>query len=500
MSIISKSKLPVILFKKLGKCIGISSASGDFYDISPDAFDALQELNRQLSLLDSYSEKTIQTIATKLSIPSDLIALFPLCNNETMIHSELGMEASLTDITLNLTSECNLKCVYCWNDQGRYSNPEFKNENFRQSSYTPKDMSIETARKAVDFLLAHCGDEKQLVVDFYGGEPLKNLKTLKETVIYCREKEKLTDKHFHFLLATNGTLLTPSVAEKLISIGVQIAVSIDGPKPVHDHNRPFPGGQGSFETIAHNLEGMPESIRKKLVGRTTVTPFYPDMTALYDFLKSLGFERIELFESEDACHKITAEREKTFFNSEKDFACLSEEYRRLALKYIDEVTLGRLDYKKTFFNRFFKLMQRLYYNHEVSGGCPAAHGQVAVSANGDIYPCTSFLGIEAFNFGNVETGINSERFNQFLNRIKNRFQTCFQCDYFSVCRTTGSCLNINYYFNGDVNQPYLHSCELFIEKLKLAMASLSILTDKIPEKLEELFGNDPVGRRGNELY
>ena len=327
-----------------------------------------------------------------------------------------------------------------------------------------------------------------------------NMKTLKATVEYCREQEKKTDKSFHFLLATNGTHLTPQVAEELIESGVQIAVSIDGPKSVHDHNRSFQGGAGSFEIIKKNLSGMPDNIRKRLVGRTTVTPYFSDMTALYDNLRSLGFERIELFESEDACHKLTPEREKIFFNSEKDFLCLSEEYKHLALKYIDEVVKGQLDYKKTFFNRFFKLMQRLYYNHEVSGGCPAALGQAAVTAEGDIYPCTSFLGIEAFKFGNVHTSLDSQAFEKFVRKIKNRFEVCMPCNYFSICRTTGSCLNMNHYFNGDINQPYSHSCNLFIEKLQLAMAALSILSDKIPDKIEELFGYDPVGHRGNEFY
>ena len=499
MSLFSKIKLPVILFEKLGKKIAVSSATGDFYDLSSEAYVAFQALNLKLSESESFSQKKIETLAEELKIPSDLIDLFPLPDSENIVHSEADVEAYLSDITLNLTSECNLRCIYCSNDQGKYSNSEFKKDGVIQSEGA-SDMSVETAQKAVDFLIKRSGKGKQLVVDFYGGEPLMNMKTLKATVEYCREQEKKTDKSFHFLLATNGTLLTPQVAEELIESGVQIAVSIDGPKNVHDHNRSFQGGAGSFEMIKKNLAGMPDNIRKKLVGRTTITPYFSDMTALYDNLRSLGFERIELFESEDACHKLTPEREKIFFNSEKDFTCLAEEYKRLALKYVEEVIKGQLDYKKTFFNRFFKLMQRLYYNYEVSGGCPAALGQTAVTAEGDIYPCTSFLGIEAFKFGNVHTRLDSQAFEQFVSKIKNRFEICKPCNYFSICRTTGSCLNMNHYFNGDINQPYSHSCNLFIEKLQLAMAPLSILSDKIPDKIEDLFGYDPVGHRGNEFY
>ena len=499
MPLFSKIKLPVILFEKLGKKIAISTATGDFYDISKEAYDALNQLNRTLSERESFSQKEIETLAHQLSIPDDLIELFPIPDSESIVDSESRVDAYLSDITLNLTSVCNLRCIYCWNDQGKYSNSEFKKDGALEAE-NASDMTVETAQKSVDFLIQHSGNGEQLVVDFYGGEPLMNMKTLKATVEYCRGQEKKTGKKFHFLLATNGTLLTPEVAESLIDSGVQIAVSIDGPGPVHDHNRPFQGNAGSFEIIKKNLSGMPDRIRKRLVGRTTVTPYFSDMVVLYDNLRSLGFERIELFESEDACHKLTPEREKIFFNSEKDFTCLSEEYRRLSLKYVDEVIKGQLDYKKTFFNRFFKLMQRLYYHHEVSGGCPAALGQMAVTAAGDLYPCTSFLGVEAFKFGNVYTGFDKSAYDAFVSCIKKRFSHCAPCDYFSICRTTGSCLNMNQYFNGDVNKPYSHSCNLFIQKLQLAMAALSILSDEIPDQIEELFGYDPVGHRGNEFY
>jgi hypothetical protein len=59
---------------------------------------------------------------------------------------------------------------------------------------------------------------------------------------------------------------------------------------------------------------------------------------------------------------------------------------------------------------------------------------------------------------------------------------------------------MNYYFCGDPALPYQRSCELFREKLELAIATLAILSEKIPNRLEELFGFDPVGKRGNELY
>lgn len=489
---------PAYLFEKLGRRIGVSTATGDFYELPPEAYRALKKWNQAvMKRPGGLSRSAAEGLARRFSVPAELSRLFPLRRAERGVPPA---SARLTDLTLNITSDCNLNCVYCWNDTGKYSNGAFKGGAGAAEAGRPAPMSLETARRAVDLLVELSGGEKQLVVDFYGGEPLKNLPVLLGTVEYCRALEKRKKLGFHFLLATNGTLLTPELAETLVGLGVQIAVSVDGPAGVHDGNRPFRDGKGSFGVIAANLRGMRPATRRRLVGRTTVTPRHMDMTGLYANLRKLGFERVEIFESEDACHRITRERAAVFFQKREDLRGLFREYERLAEKYAEEAAAGRLDYGKTFFNRFFKLMQRLYYNHQVAGGCPAAQGQLAVSSDGELFPCTSFIGIKGFSLGNVGAGLDRERYRAMLKMTEKRYAACRGCPLFSVCGTTGSCLNVNHYFNGDVSRPHARSCRLFEEKIKLAMAVLAILSEKMPDGLEALFGHDPEGRRGNELY
>jgi len=495
-------KPPAYLLSKLGRCVGISTRSGNIYALPAESFPALRAWNEEISgLKTAPSRSELRRLANKHRVPTDLTSLFPLPGKKQL--REISRRPHFTDITLNITSSCNLRCRYCWNDRGQYSNNSFRESGQKLGGGEPgeSEMSPETARKAVDLLVSLRGREKELVVDFYGGEPLLNLQTLLAAVDYCRANKKKWKVNFHFLLATNGTLLTPKLARELISKGVQIAVSIDGGKIIHDGNRPFAGGKGSFSEIAANLKKMPRGIMKRLVGRATVTPQHAQMTRIFDDLRRMGFERMELFESEDACHRVTPQREAFFFKTDEQYALLCREYERLALKYIDETTAGRLNYRKTFFNRFFKLMQRLYYNHQVAGGCPAAQGQLAVGADGGIYPCTSFLGIGEFKLGDLyKGGLDKKKHACFLAQVQRRFKNCSACSLFSLCRTTGSCLNINHYFNGDISKPHERSCRLFKEKIELAAAALAILNEKIPGKLEELFGFDPVGRRGNKLY
>lgn len=488
----------------MGRYLGISTATGDFYELSPQTHALLKKWEEGISSLPPGSSRAeISALGKALNIPSAVTKLFPLSRNNISPENNRNASACLTDLTINLTSNCNLRCVYCWNDHGSYSNSRFLEGEAKgprgegKSAYMP----VKTALRAVDTLVKLRGRDRNLVVDFYGGEPLLNLATLMATVNYCRENQARWKVDFHFLLATNGTLLTPSIAQRLFDKGVQIAISIDGPKAVHDNNRPFPDGSGSFGAILSNIKMMPKPVLKRLVARTTVTPFFPDMVKLYGQLKDLGFERVEIFESEDACHSIRCGSKFSFFSTEENYRLLYKSYEKLACRYIDDCVRGKLNYSKTFFNRFFKLMQRLYYNHELTGGCPAARGQIAVSTDGKIYPCTSFIGVKEFELGDVRHGLEGKAYRRFVEKANRRYKYCRQeCELFSLCRSSGSCLNVNYFFNADPALPHKKSCALFKEKLALAAATLCILSDKIPHGVEKLFGFDPVGRRGNKLY
>ena len=75
-------------------------------------------------------------------------------------HSDLkfALEHKLVQVTLELTKLCNLECNYCING-----------EAFHQTNRDglAKDMSVETAKAAIDYLFLHSGDE--VAVTFYGG-------------------------------------------------------------------------------------------------------------------------------------------------------------------------------------------------------------------------------------------------------------------------------------------------------------------------------------------
>ena len=88
------------------------------------------------------------------------------------------LEQKLSKITLQVTQGCNLRCKYCI-----YS----ENINRHQRSHSNKRMSWETAKKALDFLLEHSVDSKEINIGFYGGEPLLEFSLIKRIVAYVKE-------------------------------------------------------------------------------------------------------------------------------------------------------------------------------------------------------------------------------------------------------------------------------------------------------------------------
>ena len=185
-------------------------------------------------------------------------------------------------LCLHICHDCNLRCRYCFADEGAYhSRREF--------------MSLETAKKAIDFLIANSGDRRVLETDFFGGEPLMNFDVVKETVYYAKAEAAKRGKEFRFTLTTNGLLLKDEIAEFLNREMDNVVLSLDGRKEVHDAVRKTANGKGSFDLVIENLKNFVQ-IRgdKSYYVRGTFTAKNLDFAKDVLFLADSGFDSISL--------------------------------------------------------------------------------------------------------------------------------------------------------------------------------------------------------------
>ena len=119
---------------------------------------------------------------------------------EKSIDAFQNRETVVKALCLHIAHDCNLKCKYCFAEEGEYHG--------RRAL-----MSFEVGKKALDFLVANSGSRVNLEVDFFGGEPLMNWQVVKELVVYGRSLEEPYHKKFRFTLTTNGILLNDEIID-----------------------------------------------------------------------------------------------------------------------------------------------------------------------------------------------------------------------------------------------------------------------------------------------
>ena len=351
-------------------------------------------------------------------------------------------------LCIHICHDCNLRCRYCFADEGAYhSAREF--------------MSEETAKKAIDFLIENSGNRKVLEVDFFGGEPLMCLDTIKNVVYYAKEKAAARGKKFLFTTTTNALLLNEEAIEFFNAEMENVVLSLDGRKQVHDAIRKTVNGKGSYDFVINNIKNFVKSRGDKhYYVRGTFTA------------KNLDFSKDVLFLADNGFDSISMEPVVTDIDDlaikEEHLPEILEEYERLCDEYLERYARGEG------FNFF-------HFNVDLEGGpclskrvsaCGAGNEYFSVAPNGDIYPCHQFVGDEKFNMGNVNGGaLNADIRSTFAENCLFTREKCDKCFAKYIC--SGGCSANNYHFEGDMNKPYGVTCEMMKKRIECGMHVLA---------------------------
>ncbi|MDG1728101.1 MAG: His-Xaa-Ser system radical SAM maturase HxsB [Emcibacteraceae bacterium] len=144
-----------------------------------------------------------------------------------------------------VTLRCEHSCPYC---QVSRQNDDSSDEY---------DMSEETALSALDIVFQSPSDT--LKIEFQGGESLLNFELIKFIVEHANEKAKQMSKYVEFVIATNLAPLTDEHINYCRLNNIQISTSLDGPRDVHNANRPK-RGNNSYELAVDGIKRVRESI------------------------------------------------------------------------------------------------------------------------------------------------------------------------------------------------------------------------------------------------
>ncbi|MBO5031714.1 MAG: thioether cross-link-forming SCIFF peptide maturase [Lachnospiraceae bacterium] len=373
---------------------------------------------------------------------------------EKSIDAFKNRETVVKALCLHIAHDCNLKCRYCFAEEGEYHG--------RRAL-----MSYEVGKKALDFLVANSGSRVNLEVDFFGGEPLMNWQVVKDLVAYGRSLEKPHNKKFRFTLTTNGVLLNDDIIEFANKEMANIVLSVDGRKEVNDKMRPLAGGQGSYDIIMPKFKKVAESRNQtNYYVRGTFTHFNKDFAADVCHLADMGFQQISV-------EPVVAPENEDYALVEADIPELLAEYDKLAAEMIKRHKEGRG------FN-FFHFMIDLKGGpcvYKRLSGCGSGTEYLAVTPWGDFYPCHQFVGQEQFLMGNVDTGITNtdirEEFKACNVYSKEKCKNCFAKFYCS-----GGCAANSYNFHGNINDAYDLGCELQRKRVECAIMIKAALAEE----------------------
>lgn len=452
-------------YQLLGKNIVLDVFSGAVHVLDDTAYDVVAYFGQDFINSDTCPEGLLSALAdkyTKDEICGAYDEIRGLADADLLYTTDIYEEYAkniekrsvVKAMCLHIAHDCNLRCKYCFADTGSFHHDRSM-------------MSAEVGKKAIDFVIQNSGKRKNIEIDYFGGEPLMNFGVVKEITEYAKEQGAKHGKNFRFTITTNGLLLDEAKKAYINENMSNIVLSIDGTKEVNDRVRVRVDGSGSYDSIVPKFQDIAQSRgQDNYYVRGTFTAYNLDFAKDVLHLADLGFEQTSV-------EPVVAPYEEPYALREEHLPKIYEEYEKLAEEYVARRKNGK---PFNFFHFMIDLSQGPCVIKRMSG-CGSGHEYVAVTPDGDIYPCHQFVGNEDFKMGSVLDG-------SFDDTIKATFQSsnvytkdaCKDC--FAKFYCSGGCPANAYNFNKDINKPYKLACDMERKRVECALAIAACLSEE----------------------
>lgn len=347
-----------------------------------------------------------------------------------------------------VTTACNMSCIYCQANNGIETPHMF--------------MTKEIAKKSIDLALQ--SPEKSLDFEFQGGEPLLNFEIIKYMVKYTEE-----NKGTHIIrynVVTNLTLITDEILFFFKEHEFGISTSLDGPRELHNQNRKFREGNGTYNTVVNSIKRIQKKgIHVGAIETTTKYSLnYPkELVRIY---AAMGFDSI-FIRPLTPLGKATVNWDEIGYTPEEFLV-----FYKKAVEEVIRINKTEQYMKESHASILLKRMSGQFVNYmELRSPCGAGIGQLAYYCDGNVFTCDEGrmlyeMGDDTFWLGNVEE-------NTYLKIISNSvcktvcsasilesIPSCCDCVYQPYC---GICPVVNYAATGDVleKEPRSYRCKIY---------------------------------------
>ena len=425
----------------------VTTDHGSHVLLTRDEFSKLSEVNldESPSLMKKLEEREI------LLTQENIYECFRLQRKR---HDFLYRGASLH--IMAVTSRCDMNCVYC-------------QSGARGADAKGSDMSRETAKKSVDFIFK--SPSKTITIEFQGGEPLLNWDVVSYVMRYAHDKARETNKNLNLALVTNLNNMDEEKMRFLIDWHVNICTSLDGPRELHDRNRPKKKGS-NYDTVTYWMGRISQECERR--GRKGGVSAIPTITkrsldyprAIVDEYASRGLTTLHL----RFLHNLGAARaawESIHYTSDEFMA-----FWEKALARIKELRSRGYAIAE----RMVDIMIRKFAEEcdpgytDLRSPCGAVISQLMYDHDGGIYSCDEgrMVGGETFRLGDVHSdtyaGVTTcDNACAVINASLNDQYICDSCAYKPFC---GICPVCNYAEQGNLIGKVAESdrCSIFMKQ------------------------------------
>lgn len=440
-------------FKQCGKCFVLDVNTGAVHIVDELVYDLVDDnkLRSKEELVADFGAKYgADVVEEAYEELQELVAegiLYTEDQYEDIAHSSMDDRDYIKAVCLNIIHACNLRCKYCFADEGEYNGHKGK-------------MSLETAKKAIDYVVKRSGPRKNIEIDLFGGEPTMMMDTIKEIIAYARENEEKWNKRIRFTMTTNATLLTDEMMDYMDKELENIILSIDGRKEVNDKVRIRFDGKGSYDQILPNIKKMVAK-RDKTKAHTVRGTFTRENLDFYEDVKMMvdeGFREISI-------EPVVLEDGHPLALRKEDLPKIFESYDKL----YDELVQKKAEGKEFNFYHFKVDLNGGPCVYKRISGCGAGFEYVAITPQGEVYPCHQFVGKEEYKLGSIyDDSYNADLGMSFKKAHIYNKPKCRNCWARFYC--SGGCQANNIAFNNDINNPYDIGCQMQKKRIECAIA------------------------------
>jgi uncharacterized protein len=371
-------------------------------------------------------------------------------------------------ISIHLVHGCNMGCYYCSVDAGM---------NFHGAT---RRLSKETAKDIVDFIFREYADAPGYQINFsVGGEPLLNVEALKFVMEYSGEKAREAGKPVEYSIATNGLLLTEELLGFLNENNMHKYLSIDGPPEVQNAMRVTTEGGPTYDRVREKIELIHSTEEKakparRFSGIATLTPLHPSVIDAVEHLLSCGFARV-------AINPVRSGPDKAVAINAKNIEAVKQAYTEFAevlLKQARENDSRYLDAIMNHSDFMGRFMLRLLARNNASFRCTAGKWGYSITADGGIYPCDEFVGMDDYKAGDVYSGIDESKRTDFLRADVETLKICSACWAKHICG--GICPKDSILLHGAIERPNQIECSLIKHVIKQGIHVLATIREEQP--------------------